>query len=226
MASPREQGPLPILSSLVRNVRAHERSYFSFFALLIDLQRDSSGLGLDDLIDLAQRAWDTGIGWLRMEAMRMLNFLHPRASTLGEDQVARIREILQGFETKDVLVNTELLEALAGYDGFDAPVSEDAALTEMRDLIEATDEPNAEQAEFALLLETTCPQYRREAAYGALGKIFEDIFMGAYYQAYRALSDNQRKKLLELAAMTTRPGTHIDWVLWELLAISERLRSA
>jgi hypothetical protein len=221
MASPREQGPLPILRSLVRNVRTRERSYFSFFALLIDLQRSSNELELDDLIDLAQRAWDTGIDWLRMEAVRMLNFLHHRAVTLGEDQIARIREVLQGFETKDVLVNTEVLEALAGYEGFDPPVSEDAALTEMCDLIEATDEPNAEQAEYALVLETTWPQYRREAAYGALGKIFEDIFMGVYYQAYRALPDDQRKKLLELAAMTSRPGTQIDWILWELLAISD-----
>ena len=155
MASAREQGPLPILSSLVTNVRTRERSYFSFFALLIDLQRNSNELGLGELIDLAQRAWDTGISWLRMEGVRMLTFLHHRASTLGEDQIVRIREVLQGFETKDVLVNTEILEALAGYEGFEPPVSEDAALTEMRNLIEATDEPNAEQAELALLLETT-----------------------------------------------------------------------
>jgi hypothetical protein len=221
MVSHREQSPLPILSSLVRNVRNSETSYFSFFALLIELQRDSSRLEINDLIDLAQRAWHTGIGWLRMEAVRMLNFLHYRASTLGEDQVARIRELLQSFETKNVLVNTEILEALAGYDGFDPPVSADDALTEMRDLIEATDDPTAEQAECACLFETTWPQYRRDAAYGALGKIFEDIFMGAYSEAYRALPDDQRKKLLELAAMTSRPGFHIDWVLWELLAVSD-----
>jgi hypothetical protein len=221
MMSSRELGPLPILHSLVKNVRERETSYFSFFVMLIDLQRDSSGLELDDLLELAQIAWNAGIGWLRTEAVRMLNFLHLRASTLGEEQIAKIRELLQGFETRDIFINTEILEALAGYGGFEPPVATEDAVKEMRDLIEATDVPTAEQDECAHLSETTWPQYRRDAAHGALAKIFENIFMGAYWQAYSELSQDQRKKLLELAAMTSRPGSHIDWILWELLAISD-----
>ena len=221
MMSSRELGPLPILQSLVKNVRERQTSYFSFFVLLIDLERDSSGLELDDLLDLTQIAWNTGIGWLRTEAVRMLNFLHRRASTLEEEQIAKIRELLQGFETNDILVNTEILEALAGYDGFEPPVSTEDASTEMRDLIEAGDEPTFEQAETARILETTWPQYRRDAAYGVLGKIFEDIFMGKYFEAYGELPLAQRKKLLELAAMSSHPGSYLDWILWELLAISD-----
>ena len=221
MDSHRNEGPLPILEQLVSNVRTCETRYFSFFTLLIELQHDSTGLALEDLIDLADRGWKTGVGWLRMEAVRLLRYLHHRASTLGEDYVGKIRTLLQGFETKDILLNTDLLETLAAYDGFDRPVSEDDALSEMHKLIEATDEPNAEQLEFANLFETTWPQYRRDAAYGALGKIFEDIFQGAYYEAYQALSAYQRKKLLELAAMTSRPGFHIDWILWELVAVAD-----
>jgi len=110
---------------------------------------------------------------------------------------------------------------LAGYDGFEPPVSEEDALTEMRDLVEATDDPTAVQAECADLFETTWPQYRRDAAYGAIGKIFEDIFMGTYFTAYNALAVGQRKKLLELAAMTSRPGFHIDWVLGQLQPIAD-----
>ena len=221
MMSQRGLRPLPILHSLVRTVRADDTRYFSFFALLIDLQRDSTGLEFDDLIDLGQRAWNTGIGWLRMEGVRMLSYLHFRSSKLGPNQIAQVRALLQGFETNDLLVNTEIIEALAAYDGFEAPVSAEDALTEMCDLIEATDEPTIEQAETAALLETTWTQYRRDAAYGALGKIFEDIFMGAYSEAYGELSPSQRKKLLELAAMCSRPGSHIDWILWELLPIAD-----
>jgi hypothetical protein len=221
MVSDGETSRLPILSCLVENVRRSETNYFSFFALLMDLQRDSAALEVNEIIDLAQTAWDTGIGWLRTEAVQMLNFLHRRASTLGDEEVARIRKILQGFETKDILVNTEILEALAGYDGFEPPVSEEDALTEMRDLVEATDDPTAVQAECADLFETTWPQYRRDAAYGAIGKIFEDIFMGTYFTAYNALAVGQRKKLLELAAMTSRPGFHIDWVLGQLQPIAD-----
>jgi hypothetical protein len=81
--------------------------------------------------------------------------------------------------------------------------------------------PNTEQDECARLFETTWPQYRRDAAYGVLSKIFEDIFMGAYSQAYSQLSQEQRKKLLELASMSSRPGSHIGWILWELLPISD-----
>jgi hypothetical protein len=221
MMSRQELSPLPILHNLAKNVRERETSYFSFFTLLIDLQRDSSGLELDALRDLAQRGWNTGIIWLRMEAVRMLSFLHHRASLLGEHEVTTIRELLQTFETRDPLVNTEIMEALAGYDGFDPPVSPDDALTEMRDLIEATDMPTTDQDEGARLFETTWPQYRRDAAYGVLSKIFEDIFMGAYSEAYSQLSQEHRKKLLELAAMSSRPSFNIGWILWELLPISD-----
>lgn len=219
--SRQELGPLPILHSLVKNVRDRETSYFSFFTLLIDLQRDSSGLELDDLLNLAQTAWNTGISWLRMEAVRMLSFLHHRASLLGEREICRIRELLQSFETRDPLVSTEILEALAGYDGFDPPVPADDALTEMRNLVVATDVPTTEQDECSRLFETTWPQYRRDAAYGVVSKIFEDIFMGAYSQAYSQLSQEHRKKLLELAAMSSRPGSHIGWIMSELLPISD-----
>lgn len=221
MMSYRGLRPLPILHSLLKNVRADDTRYFSFFALLIDLQRDSTGLEFDDLVDLGQRAWKTGIGWLRMEGVRMLSHLHFRSSELGPNEAAQVRELLQSFETRDLLVNTEIIEGLAAYGGFEAPVSPEGALTEMCDLIEATDEPTIEQAETAALLETTWTQYRRDAAYGALGKIFEDIFMGAYFEAYGELSRLQRKKLLELAAMCSRPGSHIDWILWELLPIAD-----
>jgi hypothetical protein len=221
MDSCRNEGPLPILRQLVITVRACDTRYFSFFTLLIDLQHDSAGFELDDLIDLADRAWKTGIAWLRMEAVRLLSSLHHRASTSGEDHVEKIRTILQGFETNDILVNTDVLEALAAYDGFERPVSAADALSEMRKLIEATDKPNAEQLQFANLFETSWPQYRRNAAYGVLGKIFEDIFQGAYYEAYEALSGYERKKLLELAAMTSQPGFHTDWILWELIVVAD-----
>jgi hypothetical protein len=221
MMSQRGLRPLPILHSLAKSVRTDGARYFSFFALLVDLQRDSNGLEFDDLIDLGQRAWHTGIGWLRMEGVRMLSYLHFRSSKLGPNQVAQVRELLQSFETNDLLVNTEIVEALAAYDGFEAPVSAEGALAEMCDLIEASDQPTTEQAETAALLETTWAQHRRDAAYGALGKIFEDVFMGAYSEAYGELSRPQRKKLLELAAMCSRPGTHIDWILWELLPLAD-----
>jgi Nuclease-related domain len=221
MDSRPNDGPLPILGQLVSTVRTCETRYFSFFMLLIDLQHDSTGPALEDLIDLADRGWKTGVGWLRTESVRLLSSLHLRASTLGKDSVGKIRTLLQSFETKDILVNTDLLEALAAYDGFERPVSEDDALSEMQKLIEATDEPNAEQLEFSILSETTWPQYRRDAAYAALGKIFEDIFQGAYYDAYQTLSVYERKKLLELAAMTSRPGFHIDWIMWELVAMAD-----
>lgn len=221
MDSRPNDGPLPILRQLVSTVPTCETRYFSFFMLLIDLQHDSTGLALEHLIDFADKGWKTGVGWLRTESVRLLSSLHLRASTLGEDSVGKIRTLLQGFETKDILVNTELLEALAAYDGFERPVSEDDALSEMQKLIKGTDEPTAEQLEFSNLSETTWPQYRRDAAYGALGKIFEDIFQGAYYDAYQALSVYERKKLLELAAMTSRPGFHIDWIMWELVAMAD-----
>jgi Nuclease-related domain len=221
MMSRQKLRPLPILHGLVNRVRADGTRYFSFFTLLIDLQRESDGLEFDDLLDLAQKAWNTRMSWLRTEGVRMLTFLHLRASTLGENQVARIKELLQGFETNDPLVNTEIVEALAAYDGIEPPVPSKDAVTEMRKLIEATDEPTVEQAEYAALFEMNWAEYRRDAACSVLSKIFEDIFMGAYWEAYGELSVQERKKLLELAAMCSRPGSQIDWILSELLPISD-----
>ncbi len=85
----------------------------------------------------------------------MLSYLHFRSSKLGLTQVAQVRELLQSFETNNLLVNTEIIEALAAYDGFEAPASAEGALAEMCDLIEASDQPTREQAETAALLETT-----------------------------------------------------------------------
>jgi hypothetical protein len=221
MTSRRSLHALPILSHLLRNVRTDGERYFSFFTLVIDLQRDSSGLPFDEVLELVQKAWTSRVGWLRMEAVRVLTFLHRRASTLGEQQVSDIRELLQSFETKDVLLNTEILEALAGYDGFEPPVAVKDAIAEMRELIGATDEPTQEQLEGAALFEITWPEYRRTAAHTVLGKIFEDIFMGAYYEAYQALSDIERKAILELAATSVGSSLHIDWIMWELLPLAD-----
>jgi hypothetical protein len=221
MMSRQKLRPLPILHSLVNRVRVDGTRYFSFFMLLIDLQRESDGLEFNDLLDLALKAWNTRMSWIRTEGIRMLEFLHFRASTLGESQVARIREMLQGFETKDFLVSTELVEALAAYDGMEPPVPMEDAVKEMRKLIEATDAPTVEQAEVAAHFKMTWAEYRRDAACSLLSKIFEGVFMGAYWEAYRELSVQERKKLLELAAMCSRPGSQIDWILSELLPISD-----
>jgi len=125
--------------------------------------------------------------------------------------------MLEGFETNNVFVNSMRMEVLASYEGFEPPVSSEAALEEMRSII-TTDQPcTPEDIELLELQEQCWEQLQRDSAYGALGKIFEEIFQGSYSEAYWQLSGPEKAKILSLAAMASRPGSHTDWILIELL---------
>jgi len=52
-----------------------------------------------------------------------------------------------------------------------------------------------------------------------LGKIFEDIFQGAYYEAYQLLPEEEKRKLLILALQDTHVGLFTDWCMRQLCKI-------
>jgi hypothetical protein len=128
----------------------------------------------------------------------------------------QIRAVLEGFKTNNVFVDGLRMEVLATYEGFDPPVSSEAALDEMMSII-ATDQPPSPEDLELLEPQQTWEQFQRDRAYGALGKIFEDIFQGSYSEAFWQLSAPEKAKILSLAAMASRPGFHTDWILIELL---------
>jgi hypothetical protein len=212
---------LPILPFLVEAANSTERNHFAMFSALIELQHGGHDIEVGELRKFAERGWKTGLGWIRTESVRLLSSLHRQAHSTADEEVAEIRTLLQSFETNNILVNAEILEALAAYDGYDRPVPTESAFQEMIELIEASDEPTVDQKATADVFTTTWAQYRRDAADSCLGKIFEGVFQNAYYEAFEMLNDAQRKSILELAAMAQRYGFNAGWILGELLPLSD-----
>jgi Nuclease-related domain len=215
--SRRPRKRLPILEQLLSRVREGALKCFSL-AVLLDSQRYvPDDVHLDVKIELAQAAWDTGIYHLRLAGMDLIHSMHHEAEEEGPQRLEQIRAVLEGFETNNVFVNSMRMEVLASYEGFEPPVSSESALEEMRSII-TTDQPSTpEDIELLELQEQSWEQFQRDRAYGALGKIFEDIFQGSYSEAYWQLSGPEKAKILSLAAMASRPGFHTGWILIELL---------
>jgi len=215
--SKRPRKKLPILEQLLSRVREGTLKYFSLAVLLDSERYVPDEIGLDVKIELAQAAWDTGIYHLRLAGTDLIHSMHREAEQEGPQRLEQIRAVLEGFETNNMFVNSLRMEVLATYEGFEPPVSAEAALDEIRSII-AIDHPSSlEDLELLELQEQSWEQFRRDRAYGALGRIFEDIFQGSYSEAYWQLSAPEKAKILSLAAMASRPGFHTDWILIELL---------
>lgn len=214
--SKRPRKKLPILDELLSRVREEELKFFSL-AVLLDSQRYVSGeVSLDVKIELAQAAWDTGIYHLRLAGADLIHSMHQEAEQEGAQRLEQIRKVLEGFETNNMFVNSILMEALAVYESFEPPVSTEAALEEMRSIIDTDRPPSMEDLEL-VEPQQTWEQFQRHRAYRALGKIFEDIFQGSYSDAYWQLSASDKAKILSMAAMASSHGFHTDWILIELL---------
>jgi Nuclease-related domain len=215
--SRRPQKKLPILDQLLSRVREGTFKFFSL-AILIDSQRYVSGeVSLDVKVELAKAAWDTGIYHLRLAGTDLIHSMHREAEEEGTQRLDQIRAVLESFDTNNLFVNSLRMEVLATYEGFEPPVSTEAALEEMKSIIDTERPPNTEDLELLELQEQSWEEFQRDRAYGALGKIFEDIFQGSYWDAYWQLSATDKAKILSLAAMASRPGFHTDWILIELL---------
>jgi hypothetical protein len=124
--------------------------------------------------------------------------------------------MLEGFDTNNIVENTDKLVTLASYDGLELGVSVEDALSEMRTVIapSAVDDPGL--VGLAALSDVSPTQCLAEQAYNYLGRIFEDIFQGVYRQAYFELSEEEKSDILYLSAKARNSGFHLDWILQEL----------
>src|SRR5207237_1054459 len=102
---------------------------------------------------------------------------------------------------RNIFLSTSVIDAMLRYDMVQSPVSEEQATTEMAELLQGPDSPEA-----------------RANAYHVVGRIFEEIYLDAYYSAFRTLESNDRVKLLTMAALgASDDGWNADWILKELL---------
>jgi schlafen family protein len=161
---------------------------------------------LDRHIVAAKFSWDSKIYSLRMSALQSLQFIRWRLHDLQPEELQRVQQLLAKFETKNLFLNSFLLEVQTSYGVWKPPVSVEQAVKELRAVIsESPDDTSKSDQEL----------FGR--AYSLLSNIFEDIFQGAYYHAYESLSTDEKSELLTLAAQVESTGFTTPWILHELL---------
>jgi hypothetical protein len=104
-------GALPIRRPLLERAVSMPGSHFALLALF----QERRGVDEDDLetvLDLVRRDWESEIYILKIDAVEFLQWMRHDLSEAG---VARICELLRGFETDNIFENTALLETLSRY---------------------------------------------------------------------------------------------------------------
>jgi hypothetical protein len=205
-------GP-PIRKALLERATAEPSGHFALLALLQE-RRTVGDDDLDTVLDLVRRGWESDLYHLRLDALTFLHWLRHDFSASAMD---RICGVLRGFDTKNIFINTTLFETLTRYGGLEPPVTAEAALAEMHSAIAPAALENPALDDVARTLGVEPLQVLAGQAYGCLSRIFEDVFQGAYCEAYDALSHEEKGAILSLAAMSSDCGFHSSWVLSELL---------
>ena len=203
----------PIWQPLLQRATGTPQSHLALLALFQE-RRNVRDDDPETILDLVRRGWESGIYILKVDA---LDFVRWMRHDLPDAEIARICEMLSGFETDNIFENTILLETLSAYGGLDAPVSAEDALEEMRSTIEpdALEDPMVVEAAHAFGSEPSA--FLASRASGCLSRIFEDIFQGAYCEAYHDLSREEKCAILSLASACPDIRFHSGWLLCELL---------
>jgi hypothetical protein len=208
---------LPIRGDLLQRVAKGAGNDLALLALLHDHYReafDSADIAAN--LALVRKGWDTAVYTLRLEALELLQSMSHAIRQTCPEQFPRVREMLTAFKTRNVLENTVWLETLAAYDGLEQEITAEAALAEMQALIAPNAEADPHVIEAAKLSSMTPVQFLADRAQGTLGRIFEDVFQGAYMEGYYLLSDDEKHQILCLAGAAPT-GFLTDWILGELL---------
>ena len=107
-----------------------------------------------------------------------------------------------------------MFDLLSSFEGFESPISEQAAEQEVKILLADLRQGNmAGENELGLSL----PQ----RAYSFISNIFEEIFSEPYWQAYSALGLEDKVSLLNLAALDNDSTFSHDWIFGELVKLRD-----
>jgi hypothetical protein len=216
MFSQRLAGPLPIHTELIDRAMSETVSHFALHALNRDWSTTAAITTFDLKLDLVQRGLESGIGIIELDSIDLLHSMRREMDAASKEQMERAIQLLQGFETNDIMLNSLRLEVLASYGGLELMVTKEEAVAEMRSIINA--EPSSENlTELASLQDMSVEQVLSQSAYSYISRMFEDVFQGVYWEAYHSLDDEEKPKLLCLAGQAKDAGFWSDWVLSELL---------
>jgi len=213
--------PGPVHKALLKNLTEEVTGDLVLLLLMSDL-RHSAKVDLLNVLAIARKAWDTGLPTLRMEA---LDFVHSNAHAIcqaGQGAEDSVVALLESFDVKDnILLSTQWLDTRAAFSGFDIGIDIDNATEEFRRILavaEAGDDLLF-QLERQSEPNISFTQFLAGWASSALGKMFDDVFQGVYYDAFFSLRDDEKKKILVLGLEETQIGLFTDWYLEQLRKI-------
>ena len=217
----RQLGVSPIREPLLRMVGEGSAGMLALLILLRDLCICDS-IDCADVLNVARQAWRTDIFNIQMETLHFIRCNARAIRDLGGDAEAAAIEMLDTFEVQENLVLSSLwFECRSSFSGFDTGIDVESALGEFRQILQAADKKD----DPVFQLDKECePNLTYQESLGnrassALGKIFEHVFQGVYYDAYLSLSQDEMRKLLILALENSAMGFLTDWYLSELCKV-------
>ncbi|MEL7499068.1 MAG: hypothetical protein AAFN77_15785 [Planctomycetota bacterium] len=155
--------------------------------LLLDLLGDDPSSFQKQLPSLLRHCWNSGIYHLQLKILRRIaswGALRWRSGDCETDgSWAEVVETLQGLQTMNAFVSTELVETLAAFDLLESPFDSNEIIREIHSLLANFDSKEA-----------------RAQAYSVISNIFE-VIGDAYYEAINGLSKSERIKLYTMAAL-------------------------
>jgi hypothetical protein len=217
----RRSDHLPVRGVLLQRVREGKAGALALLLLMFGLRyRDS--INVADVLAIVRQAWETNVEIIRMEA---LDFVHSNSSAIcetGPEAEAAVVALLEDFDVRNnIMLSTQWLETRSSFGGFEIGINGDSALDEFRRVLEVA---NAGDDPLYHLERDTDPsvtfsQFIARWASATLGKVFEDVFQSAYYEAYYMLTEEEKKRLLILALQDTHVGLFTDWYMRQLCKI-------
>ena len=170
---------------------------------------------VSEMLHLFRKCWDSKSYYMRLEAIEMFQF---QLRWLTQQDKSVIDEVVTELESRfgdNGFINISLYELLFQLDPQEPPVSEEQAREEVDCLLaELKSHRPDEQDEFGVTL--------AQRANGFVGKIFEEIFMGAYFPVFNSLAPGDKAALLNAAAMDEEYNGDHDFILQKLVTLKQK----
>jgi Nuclease-related domain len=216
-------GASPLYSGLAEIKAASEQPPFTALYLLTFELRSRRPLDPNQLLRVFCKCWNSRVWPLQMEGLEMLQWVASDFTTSHPDELPRVKALLERLPTNNPMRNTVILETLAAFGFLEPPVTIEEALEEIQSVINpdkaALDEFLAVAREWKV--EYTSDELLNQRADAIVGKMFEDVFLGTYYEAFEQLTPADQARLLSRAALVDQTGIFSDWTLLRLVELGD-----
>ena len=216
-------GVSPLYQGLVEIETASEHPPFTALYLLTFELRNKRPLDPNYLLRIFCKCWNSRVCHLQMEGLEMLQRNAADFATAHPGELPRVRGLLDSLPTNNPMRNMVVFETLAAFGFLESPVTVEGALKEIKSIINPD---NAAIDELLAIAHEWKPEYTKDEllnqeAEGIVGKMFEDVFFGAYYEAFEQLSSSEKAKLLTRAALVDQTDMFTGWTLLRLLELND-----